>query len=571
MALAVVLCVAVVRLLIEGWWPQYQLAGDEAQYWDWSRRLDWSYYTKGPGVAWAIAASVRTLGEQALAVRLPSLAAWVLTAWAVGAMARRTAWIGSVGGEAATRRLAFAAGVLAFVLCPAMAGAGQFATIDMPYLACWALGVLAGLSACRSLAAGHMHAGAWLGVGVAVGASFLFKYTALLVLPGLVWMTWRAATLGGEGATRRLGLGWVVGGAALLAATMPVWWWNHVHGWPTVAHLLGHLHAEGGDVAETARPWTPLWLAEYVGLQLLIVGPGLWVLFAGASITGWRREANNTDGDDAEAAAKLRQTMRQGLVVIGALPLAFYAVVSLRTDAEANWPIAGYVTLLALVGAMTPWAWQRYDDAVSAWEALPRPRPKRGVIRKRPETWWQVGRDWAIGYGIAALVGVTLGPTLVRGVATLPGVSNVLDADRALRRVTGHEQWANAIHAAVHFALPPGERDQVIWAADRYGDAALLAFYLPHRPSVHSIESLTPRGRESSYDYFADTNLWRQGLEGKTMIAVGGSPAKWQALLRFDALKVLDAAREAYLLEGYRGPVAPPPEERVYAPGIDGR
>src|SRR5262245_32109308 len=30
------------------------LAPDEAHYWDWSRHLDWSYYSKGPLVAYLI-------------------------------------------------------------------------------------------------------------------------------------------------------------------------------------------------------------------------------------------------------------------------------------------------------------------------------------------------------------------------------------------------------------------------------------------------------------------------------------------------------------------------------------
>lgn len=30
------------------------LSGDEAHYWDWSRQLDWSYYSKGPAVAYVI-------------------------------------------------------------------------------------------------------------------------------------------------------------------------------------------------------------------------------------------------------------------------------------------------------------------------------------------------------------------------------------------------------------------------------------------------------------------------------------------------------------------------------------
>src|SRR5262245_20578367 len=41
------------------------LAPDEAHYWDWSRRLDWSYYSKGPLVAWLIRAGTLLAGPWA--------------------------------------------------------------------------------------------------------------------------------------------------------------------------------------------------------------------------------------------------------------------------------------------------------------------------------------------------------------------------------------------------------------------------------------------------------------------------------------------------------------------------
>src|SRR4051812_4036296 len=49
------------------------LSGDEAQYWDWSRALDWSYYSKGPLVAYIIRASCAVFGDVTWAVRLPAL------------------------------------------------------------------------------------------------------------------------------------------------------------------------------------------------------------------------------------------------------------------------------------------------------------------------------------------------------------------------------------------------------------------------------------------------------------------------------------------------------------------
>src|ERR1051325_10439215 len=58
------------------------LAPDEAHYWDWSRHLDWSYYSKGPAVAWLIRLScvwfgglaAELTGNEMLAVRLPAVA-----------------------------------------------------------------------------------------------------------------------------------------------------------------------------------------------------------------------------------------------------------------------------------------------------------------------------------------------------------------------------------------------------------------------------------------------------------------------------------------------------------------
>src|SRR6202035_207385 len=49
------------------------LSGDEAQYWDWSRHLDLSYYSKGPMVAYIIHASCAVMGNTMPAVRLPAL------------------------------------------------------------------------------------------------------------------------------------------------------------------------------------------------------------------------------------------------------------------------------------------------------------------------------------------------------------------------------------------------------------------------------------------------------------------------------------------------------------------
>src|SRR3954454_20608709 len=62
------------------------LAADEAHYWDWSRHLDWSYYSKGPLVALLIRGSCELFGpfsesvtgNIALAIRLPAIVCGLL-------------------------------------------------------------------------------------------------------------------------------------------------------------------------------------------------------------------------------------------------------------------------------------------------------------------------------------------------------------------------------------------------------------------------------------------------------------------------------------------------------------
>ncbi len=49
------------------------LSYDESYYWDWSRHLDWGYYSKPPMVAWLIYLSTKAFGISEFSIRLPAL------------------------------------------------------------------------------------------------------------------------------------------------------------------------------------------------------------------------------------------------------------------------------------------------------------------------------------------------------------------------------------------------------------------------------------------------------------------------------------------------------------------
>src|SRR5258706_9733803 len=55
------------------WRCPIDLAEDEAYYWDWSREIDMSYYSKGPATALLIRASCAIFGDTMPAVRFPAV------------------------------------------------------------------------------------------------------------------------------------------------------------------------------------------------------------------------------------------------------------------------------------------------------------------------------------------------------------------------------------------------------------------------------------------------------------------------------------------------------------------
>ena len=60
-----------------------EIGPDEAQYWRWSRTLDFGYYSKPPLIAWVIRLSTDACGLSEFCIRLPSPLIHAATAFAV--------------------------------------------------------------------------------------------------------------------------------------------------------------------------------------------------------------------------------------------------------------------------------------------------------------------------------------------------------------------------------------------------------------------------------------------------------------------------------------------------------
>jgi len=275
------------------------LSGDEAYYWDCSRHLDWSYFDQPPLVIWAMVPFRAVLGESRLAVRAPAVLASLVLGLALLDVTRR---LGGGPREATAAYLLLHTTPLVFL--------GSFyASTDVVMTAAF----VAAAGAAAAVAQGE--ARAWPRLGLAVGLGFLAKFPALLALAALAPALARRQLRSG---LQRSPWPWLAG---LLAAalTVPVWVWGAQHGWSNLAFQLRDRHRGGA--------FTLRYMAELVGVNLLLVTPFLAVALAVAWWLGWRRR----DGG------------WQAVLVATAAPLVFFSLVGLRSRVAPHWVGPGLV------------------------------------------------------------------------------------------------------------------------------------------------------------------------------------------------------------------------------------
>jgi hypothetical protein len=271
------------------------LTGDEAYYWEWSRRLAGGYVDHPPAVAWTIALFA-PLGHSPGVVRLGFVLCGGVASLAVAACA----------SEIAGDRLAGAIAALALSLAPLSSIAFGLATPDGPYLMFWALALWFAARAFK-----RERALDWLALGVAVGGVLLSRVLGVAFLFGVL-----AYALGPGFAARRRGIALML--VAMLCVCAPLLLWNAQHGWATFAFGLVHRHQQTREFS----------LPSVVLEQFAAYSPGIFA---------------------AVLVAALRP--RNALLAWTALPqflvVAFFA---LFERVEIYWIFGFFVSLCAMLG-----------------------------------------------------------------------------------------------------------------------------------------------------------------------------------------------------------------------------
>jgi len=479
------------------------LSGDEAQYWDWSRQLDWSYYSKGPLVAWIIRASCAAFGRDTMpAVRFPALLLAAGVSVLTYLLTRRL-----FGSD----RVALGA-VLLYYIIPMFAAGSVLMTIDPPFFFCWALATYL-----AAIAIFDQRRWAWPAAGMAAGVGFLAKYAML------AWFVPVLLFLAADSASRRYlrSAGpWIAVGMALLCTT-PVVFWNVGHGWASVRHVATQTGAD-----ETGR-FSIGNLAAFVGGQAAILGPGVVILMAAAVAYACRRKTA-----DAQRADPFSRQMRF-LAWIGVSFLVMVLLTSLRTKVQLNWPAPAYFTLIILTAWFLAtrfrdsrrwrvWRWCFYPTVTWGLALLP--------FAHDPQLLYPAAAWLNTKTEPARAARANANPVSVKGVFGWLGrrlPAGGLDGRRIdfTAKLKGWRELGEIV-SDQRDRLGP---DAFVLCSD-YQETAEMAFYVRGQPRTYYLGSYFRRSpkRLTQYDYWADRSLdpdagpaGRNPLLGRNAIFVG--------------------------------------------------
>jgi 4-amino-4-deoxy-L-arabinose transferase-like glycosyltransferase len=271
------------------------LTPEEAQYWDWSRHLDLSYYSKPPMVAYINFLTTSLLGNTELAVRItPIFLSFLMSVFIYLFVRRlfdeRTALISSTLPQ----------------LSVGLAINSLLMTTDALLIFFWGLSLMVLWYALEK-----NNAFWWLLLGIFSGFAFLSKYSAVFLLPLALLYTsiykrellWSAKTY--------LSL------LPPLFMSLPVLYWNYKHQFVSFKHV-------STLATKQASLFNPSSFFEFLGGQLLLVSILPFFFMLKGWLLGWKDR-------------------RLGFLTVFSFPVfLFFLAMSLRKHVEANWSGSAY-------------------------------------------------------------------------------------------------------------------------------------------------------------------------------------------------------------------------------------
>ena len=410
------------------------LSPDEAHYWEWSRRLDMSYYSKGPMIAYLISLGTSIFGDTILGIRIMAMTFLGASSIAIFYLGKKL-YDETVG----------LASALMLNIIPLFTTFGIIFTIDSPFVFFWILSLFlfwktiefrtneadnaqygqkeVQPSAMSSSQHETKHAPLiyWVLLGISVGLGLLTKYTMALFYP----CAFLYLFLSKEFRKTLLTKGPLLMLLISLLLFSPVIVWNAHHDWVTFRHTLGQTHLpEGLNIS-------PGSFIEFIGSQIGVVTPFFIGLIC---VSIW----------------KLRKDRRGAFLFWFAVPiLGFFLLKSVQGKVQANWAMMGYIT---------------------------------GIIAF--SVWYIKGFNTMKRYRRILVIGAVIHACIITALAHYPSVLSLpahMDPTARLR------SWKDLGKEVSRYHEQMQQSNSVFIFSDKYQVSSELAFYVKDNPTTYCI------------------------------------------------------------------------------------
>jgi len=315
------------------------LSPDEAHYWEWSRRLDLSYYSKGLMIAYLTALGTAVFGDNVFGIRI----------MAVLFSALSSVLLYTLGKKLFEERTGAAAAILMQII-PLFSAYGVLFTIDSPFIFFWILSLYLFW---KALTAGVRDLGLetskktspqspasspliWLLLGISIGLGLLTKYTmaffymcAFLFL--LTSKQHRKLLF-----TKAPYLSLVIS----LIVFSPVIIWNFGNDWVTLKHTAGQANI-AGQFSLISKGWLKNF-SEFLGSQIGLISPIIFFMMFYAIFK-----------------LKKSDNSRASFLFWFSIPVVgFFLLKSFHGKVQANWALPGYAAGFIAFSALFIGRWE---------------------------------------------------------------------------------------------------------------------------------------------------------------------------------------------------------------------
>ncbi|MCX7794837.1 MAG: glycosyltransferase family 39 protein, partial [Thermodesulfovibrionales bacterium] len=290
-----------------------ELSGDEAHYWEWSRRPDLSYYSKGPLIAYLIGLTTMLGGNTELGVRF--LAPFFLFFSSI--------IIYKLSHELyRDSRISVLSGLL-IQFVPLFSTYGIVMTIDSPFIFLWSLSLYLFM---KSLEAKSILP--WIFLGISAGLGMLAKYSmAFFFISGAIYLLLdREKRIIFKSATPYITL------LISILVFSPVLIWNFKNNFVTLRHTAGHIGVYEG--------WglRPEYFFEFMGSQLGVLTPLFFVAMVIAVMRSFFKDESIDSKDKFLFSFSIPE-------------LIFFFIKSIQAKVQANWSLMAYHALFIFTSA----------------------------------------------------------------------------------------------------------------------------------------------------------------------------------------------------------------------------